>query len=152
VSCRRLKSPVQTSQLLYSPMTAPFSYDAIDTSNSSDSAIEDVTELCDFCVELTATMVKRPLHRSEAIHLKNLKQNPDPKMCRVCEMILGDYSAIKPGGSDFTPADLKKLTLRRGWSSEGKDGGRICTARVSMGYQSPCEFMLWADEGDGRGF
>jgi hypothetical protein len=71
--------------------TATSSY-STDGSNASDPTFEDITELCDFCVELTAAMVRRSLNREDYQSFKHFRQDPEPKSCRLCEMILQDLS------------------------------------------------------------
>ena len=119
-SYRNFKYAVLTFASQFAIMTAPSSY-WTDDSNASNPTFEDITELCNFCVELTAVMVKRRLPPEDHRSFEDFRPDPDPKTCRLCKMISRDLSAPKPEWSPFTLANLKKLEMWWGWSAEGQD-------------------------------
>lgn len=111
-----------------------------DASNSSGPIIEDITELCDFCVELTELIVDFPPVGSNQFNkMKAFMPGSDLKSCRLCDMISSLLF--------ITPHTLKYLLRKEerwifAMRPEEPWHNHIC-GMATLGAQ----FAMWADKG-----
>ena len=119
-----------------------------DVANSSGAIIEDITELCDFCVEFTETIVAwnsfGPTYEPVIPEL-----SPDP--CRLCDIISRSFSLPPIGVKQGPVIDRHQIwtVMRskrfpsRNWNVWWNYGGwRVDTVE---GLES--KFTMWAEPG-----
>jgi hypothetical protein len=138
-------------------MKTPFLQDATDASNLPEPSFEDITELCDFCVELAEDLVTDPgasLDERDLLYsIKNLTDSSGPETCGLCEMITRDVSARGMQGKDrpaLTPMDWKKSspTMVRLYSSRISGCDTVDPRQICGVSLDNYEYSLWADEGN----
>ena len=108
-------------------------------STSSGPIIEHITELCDFCIELTQAMVNNQFHDWEVFHrFKTATPDFSSDSCQLCEIIASDCS--------ITLTELKRRLhndrhTRRRWAPSDRQV-RICGADIGKST-----FTMWAEKG-----
>jgi hypothetical protein len=128
--------------------------------NASKPIIEDITELCDYCIKLTEAMVTDPGHALRGwstwpSYTKVSTLDSGPETCRLCEIITKDLHTQRQQlgieGSPFTPMDWKKsqLDISRIYRSTGVFSCDPVALRQICGADiQEFEYAIWADEGD----
>lgn len=123
------------------------------SSGASSPLIEDITELCDFCILLTRVIVDNSQHapgiRGECYCIGEVKDSGGPKSCRLCETLTAAFcdARSKNGVEEpFTIADLKQhvsygWTMSQTWSCEERN--RFCGTAFGT-----LNFLMWADKGE----
>jgi len=111
-----------------------------DASNSSGPIIEDITELCDFCVELTELIVNVPLVWTYKFEkMKDSTIDSDRKSCRLCAMISSLLC--------ITPHTLKHVLRENQFISAirlEKPWHNLLSGWGTLGVS----FAMWADKGN----
>ena len=111
------------------PSTGPVEY----ASDSSEPIIEDITELCDFCVMNIEGMLEIDVGESQTKEVwTTFRSNINPGMCRCCELI------TQFAGAEF----ISDWDMGRRETSEGRRYSRICAMHTEKG-----PYAVWADPG-----
>ena len=109
-------------------------------SNASEPIIEDITELCEFCVKLTKKISKTSVGESPTIERSEWFE-PDitPGMCRFCEIISNNqYTRDVSIRTEF----ILDRDMGRRRSSKEPPYSRICATSIDEHT-----FAMWADPG-----
>ena len=131
--------------------------DGGDDLDESGPIIEDITELCDFCVKLTEAMVTIPGRGDGCLNSKMVIEYTGSSMqgrglrtCGFCELILESLRECGHMRANLTATDWKQekdgfcrknsgaQRLSPDWSPYQIRGISICES----------EFSIWADQGD----
>jgi hypothetical protein len=124
------------------PMAATLSPQHVeDAANSSEPIIEDITELCKFCVELTRVIVQAVSCESvSGFRIPNTTPESRLESCRFCEMM-----SIK---SCVTPAELKlRLISAPSIRQRFVEGGYFQHRRICGANIGDSTFSIWAEPG-----
>ncbi|KAH7096035.1 heterokaryon incompatibility protein-domain-containing protein [Paraphoma chrysanthemicola] len=102
---------------------------------------KDITELCDFCVELTTMMVEKE------VDYEGLESLPEPRHCKFCQILLNvllgsEWTAIR------SPPFLKSL---RASTHLMHESDRFCGFDIGPPGHPQISFALWVDN-DGIAF
>lgn len=121
-------------------MGAMSSHHVEDASDSSKPIIEDIVELCAYCVKLTERMSENsPYDRTTVSSSWGFDPTITPGMCRFCEVI-SNYPWIRDMG--VTTEFISDRDMGRRWNPKGPGYIRICATHVAN-----CTFAIWADPG-----
>jgi hypothetical protein len=118
---------------------------------------EQITDLCDYCVNLTEAIVKHKelsdMGASEYTYI--CPQDPGPEVCRLCKVVTKQLSTqeqqLAKEGSNLNPMDWKKSQLEM---EQNYNGGRRLYGPDSVNPRRICgvtilrnDYVVWADMG-----
>lgn len=133
----------------------------ISSQNAETTALpltEQITYLCDYCINLIRAMVKFEEMSDKSIleraHI--CPEDPGPEICRLCKVLTEQLSTQKQHltteGPDLKPTDWKKADL---WMFQTYNGGERLYKTFSVKPRRLCgvkihraKYAIWADKGD----
>jgi hypothetical protein len=117
---------------------------------------EQITDLCDYCVNLTEATVKERSGISDLnLHKYICPQDSSPEVCRLCKVVTKQMSTQKqlPATERFVlkPTDWKKAYVMMG---QIYNGGKRLYGPDSVNPRRICgvtiwenKYIVWADKG-----
>ena len=132
---------------------------------TASQLIEQITSLCDYCLELTEVMVKFAEHSGARVEFRHehsgasvsfrhkFAQDPGPEVCRLCKVVTEQLPAegdrLQAEMMDWKKAELWvnqiHISNMRHYGSDSVKPPRICGVEVSER-----NFVVWADKGSKR--